>query len=69
MKEHFLNNKEIQIKTHKYTRKRKKVEKDKNKTEREVKNGNASSVIILFSLALGDPHPSLPYEMNTGDNH
>lgn len=49
--------------------KEKKLEKDKNKTEREVKNGNPSSVVMLFSLALGDPNPSLPYEMNTGDNH
>lgn len=34
--------------------KEKKLEKDKNESEREVKNGNPSPVIILFSLALGD---------------
>lgn len=34
--------------------KEKKLEMDKNKSEKEVKNDNASSVIILFSLALGD---------------
>lgn len=32
----------------------KKLEKDENKSDRKVKNGNLSSVIILFSVALGD---------------
>lgn len=39
--------------------KEKKLEKDKSKTEREVKNGNPSSVIILSCFGWSKPEPAI----------